>query len=93
MSSLSELLDFVSHGHGLMMLLVAVTVSVCAVGYYVVDKVRRSLREEGPSVHEHVTNFRELHARGQLSDEEYRNIKSKLASRLVEQVKTNKPDS
>ncbi len=68
-----------------MLVLVFVTVIVCMVGYYVVDKVRRSLRQTGPTASDQVTNFRELHASGQLSDEEFRNIKSMLSARLKDQ--------
>ena len=67
---------------------------LCAVGAYVVGKIRRQVRESDPGPSDFITNFRELHSQGELSDEEYRTIKAMLASRLQEQLKAppkNKP--
>jgi uncharacterized membrane protein len=60
---------------------------LCAVAAYVVGKIRRQVRESDPGPSEFMTNFRELHSQGELSDEEYRTIKAMLASRLQEQWK------
>ncbi|HEX4128423.1 MAG TPA: SHOCT domain-containing protein [Pirellulales bacterium] len=62
-------------------------------GYYVVGKLRSRLHESGPSASDFMTNFRELHARGELSDEEFRTIKAKLAAKLQEQVKQQKSEA
>jgi len=67
---------------------------LCAVAAYVVGKIRRQVRESDPGPSDFITNFRELHSQGELSDEEYRTIKAMLASRLQEQLKAppkNKP--
>jgi uncharacterized membrane protein len=59
-----------------------------AVGIYVVAKVRRSFMESGQNPSDLITNFRELHSQGELSDEEYRNIKATLAARLQSRLKS-----
>lgn len=52
------------------------------VGAYLILKAR-SMREQQPSAaHEMLTDFRELHGRGHLTDEEYRTIKTALTERL-----------
>ena len=56
-----------------------------AVGFYLIGKIRGRYRESDVGSSILLDNFRELHSGGQLSDEEYRNIKSKLAARLREE--------
>jgi uncharacterized membrane protein len=55
-----------------------------AVGFYIIRRFPR--REENGKVRtsEMMTTFRDLHSQGELSDEEYRTIKGKLAARLKE---------
>jgi len=68
-------------------LLIAATAALVAVGVYVVGKVRAGLREDDVPTSHLLTNFRELRARGELSDEEYRTIKAMLSARLQEEIK------
>jgi hypothetical protein len=70
-----------------LVVLTAAVAILIAVGIYVVAKVRRSFMESGPPASDLITNFRELHSQGELSDEEYRNIKAMLAARLQSQLK------
>ncbi|MBL9082796.1 MAG: SHOCT domain-containing protein [Planctomycetales bacterium] len=57
-----------------------------AVGVYLVGKVRGAYRETDVPDTNLLTNFRELHARGELSDEEYRTIKAQLATKIREKL-------
>lgn len=57
-----------------------------AVGVYVIGKVRANLRNEETPSNDFITNFRELHERGELSDEEFRKIKLQLADRLQNEL-------
>ena len=70
---------------------VVVWLAVCAalvvVAVYVVLKVRQTFSESEPRTHDLITNFRELHSQGELSDEEYRTIKATLAERLQREIK------
>lgn len=70
-----------------LVILTAIVAVVVMVGIYVVAKVRRSFAESGPGVNDLITNFREMHSQGELSDEEYRTIKATLAARLQQQLK------
>jgi uncharacterized membrane protein len=65
---------------------VAVVAILVAVGIYVVGRVKSSFREDGISTNEMLTNFRELHSRGELSDVEYRTIKATLSARLQDEL-------
>lgn len=65
---------------------IALVAVLCAIGAYGIGRVRRALRDGGPDASDLMTNFRELHSRGELSDEEYRTIKATLAERLRRQL-------
>jgi uncharacterized membrane protein len=68
-------------------ILAAVTAVMVAVGVYVIGKVRASARGTDPQSSEWLTKFQDLHAKGELSDEEYRTIKGVLADRLQQELK------
>jgi hypothetical protein len=66
---------------------VAAGAALVAVGFYLVGKLRGAFRQSERESGILLDNFRELHSRGELSDEEYRTIKAKLASQLRDQWK------
>ena len=66
--------------------LLAVGIAVAA---YAVAKVRAKSAQQELSAHELLTKFRESHARGELSDAEFRTIKTTLASQLHAELKDN----
>jgi uncharacterized membrane protein len=67
-------------------ILIALAAALVAGGIYVIGRVRASLRGKDPPSSQWMTNFKELHAKGELSDEEYRTIKSVLAERLESEL-------
>jgi uncharacterized membrane protein len=66
--------------------LVALTAALVAAAVYVIARVRAGINRKEPPASEWLTNFKELHAKGELSDEEYRTIKAMLAERLQREV-------
>jgi uncharacterized membrane protein len=84
------------HGNGLVDLVTSAQaqivwkIAACAIlavlGYYTVGKLRSALRESERGPSDFMSNFRELHSQGELSDEEYRTIKAMLAARLRERI-------
>ena len=70
-------LDFVTLGGFVLLVLV---------GGYFIQRVRAYRTDEDESAAGQMTNFRDLHAQGVLSDEEYRTIKSKLSARLRSEI-------
>ena len=60
---------------------------VVAIGIYVVGRVRAGMRTTETPVNDMLTNFRELHSRGELSDGEYRTIKATLSAKLDQEIK------
>ena len=70
-----------------LVLLVAALGVLIAIGLYVVGKVRALVRGKEGSTSDLLTNFRELHSKGELDDEEFRTIKSMLADRLQQELK------
>ena len=67
----------------------AIGAVVAAVAIYVVGKIRGQSVQQEPTTSELMSKFRELHAKGVLSDAEFRTIKSRLAARLSDEVKDN----
>jgi uncharacterized membrane protein len=66
--------------------LAALTAALVAAAVYVIARVRASIHRKEPPASEWLTNFKELHAKGGLSDEEYRTIKAMLAEQLQREV-------
>lgn len=60
----------------------AVIIALIALAVLVARRFRGSAAQDGPSANELLTKFRDLHLRGGLSDDEYRTIKTKLATQL-----------
>ncbi|MGO8749307.1 MAG: hypothetical protein ACLQNE_25380 [Thermoguttaceae bacterium] len=53
-----------------------------AVGVYVLKRIRAESVQNEPVTSELMSKFREIHARGGLSEAEFRNIKTKLSASL-----------
>ena len=68
---------------------VALLAILVAVAVYVLGKIRAASAQQEPGESEMLSKFRELHAKGELSDAEFRTIKTKLATRLQEKIKGN----
>jgi uncharacterized membrane protein len=60
----------------------AVILALIALFILVVRRFRGSSANDRPGANELLTKFRDLHVRGGLSDDEYRTIKTKLATQL-----------
>jgi hypothetical protein len=58
-----------------------------AVAVYVIGKVRSSAIQKEPTASNLLSKFRESHCRGDLSDEEFRTIKTTLATQLQQEIK------
>jgi uncharacterized membrane protein len=58
-----------------------------AAGLAVARRWRRRRGQRARETHALMANFRELHRRGGLSDEEFRTIRSKLAAELRSEIK------
>ena len=71
-------------------LLFAAVLALVAFLVFVASKLRGGAEEDQPLSSELLTKFRELHAKGDLSDEEYRTIKTKLATQLQQELKDSK---
>ncbi len=68
-----------------LVILAAGLAAVIAVGIYVIGKVRGEAAQQELGASELMSKFRELHSRGDLSDEEFRTIKTNLAAELQEE--------
>jgi branched-chain amino acid transport system permease protein len=65
------------------------SLAIAALAVTVLRRFRGSSADDRPSANELLTKFRDLHARGGLSDDEYRTIKTKLATQLQTEITHN----
>jgi 5-bromo-4-chloroindolyl phosphate hydrolysis protein len=79
--------EFLNSTPAWLLMLAAILAMLIAIGCFIIGKLRSSVRETGPTPSDFMSNFRELYARGELSDKEFRTIKAKLASSLRQQLK------
>jgi uncharacterized membrane protein len=82
--------EFLDSPLATIVVLAAMTATLIAGGIYVIGRVRAGILSKEPLASELLTNFKELHAKGELNDEEYRTIKAMLAERLQQEL--NKTD-
>ena len=67
----------------------AVFTALVAVAVYIITRIRAEAVQSEPMASELLSKFRELHGRGELSEEEFRTIKTTLAEQLQEELKDN----
>jgi uncharacterized membrane protein len=67
----------------------AVLAAVLAVGYYFIKKIRPEPEKKEPQASQWLSKYREMHSEGELSDEEFRTIKTKLAEQLQDELNDN----
>jgi uncharacterized membrane protein len=60
---------------------------VLVLGYYIVQKFRDGTGEDRLTANELMTNFREMNREGDITDEEFRTIKTVLREPLKSEVK------
>ncbi|MBI2825699.1 MAG: hypothetical protein HYX69_13525 [Planctomycetia bacterium] len=70
-----------------LVLWIAAAAVLVAVGIYAISRARGGFRDDGTTASDLMTNFRELHSRGELSDREYRTIKAMLSDRIHDEIK------
>ena len=83
------MLDFVTDPLMKSALLVAAVLLLVAVGIYAVRIWRGSDGNDQLSASDLLTKFREMHAKGNLSEKEFRTIKTKLTPRIESELKDN----
>ncbi|MFP6694213.1 MAG: SHOCT domain-containing protein [Pirellulales bacterium] len=67
-------------------ILFATIAVLIAIGAHIASKWRGTKEDNKLSTSELLTKYREMHSRGELSDEEFRNIKSRLANQLQNEL-------
>ena len=89
------MIEFLESARTRIIILTALVAALLVIGIYIIGRVRRALSASGPTHSDLLTNFRDLHARGELSEEEFRTIKSMLGERMHEELelKNNGNDS
>lgn len=72
-----------------LVLWVGVLAVFLTIAYYVISTIRPKPVQKERRASQWLSKFRELHSEGELSDEEFRTIKTTLATQLQEELKDN----
>jgi uncharacterized membrane protein len=64
----------------------AVLAAMIAVAAYCIKKIRTKTLQHEPQASELLSKFRDLHSQGELSDEEFRTIKTTLTAELQQEL-------
>jgi uncharacterized membrane protein len=83
------MLEFLQTSEAQAVLWTLCAAALIVVGVYIVKRFRDRAGGDKPPSSELLTHFREIHAQGVLSDEEFRTIKSQLAARLQREINDN----
>jgi uncharacterized membrane protein len=83
--------EFLSSPLASVVFLFAVTAALVAIGIFVIGRVRAGVNEREPDASEYLTDFRELYARGELDENEFKTIKATLTNRLQKELKESDP--
>jgi hypothetical protein len=70
----------------ILVLWLAVLAGLVSVAVYVILKIRAKTLQNEPHTSELLSKFRDLHSQGELSDEEFRTIKTTLAAELQKEI-------
>jgi uncharacterized membrane protein len=68
---------------------IAVLAMFLAIGYYIIKKIRANPVQKELPTNKWLAKCRELNSQGELSDEEFRTIKTALAAQLQDELKDN----
>jgi uncharacterized membrane protein len=79
--------DFLTTPATMAVLWVAVLMIMMAAGYYLVRRFRDRTDDDRPTASELLTNFREMHLEGDISETEFRTIKTVLGRKLQDELK------
>jgi hypothetical protein len=82
--------DFLASPYGQITVWGGMGVVLVAFGVYVIRRFPKGADDDKLATSDMMNAFRDLHGTGQLSDDEYRSIKTKLAARLKAELA--KPD-
>ena len=72
-----------------LVLWIAVLAILTAVAWYVIGKIRPKTIQKELTASNWLSKYRDLHSQGGLSDEEFRTIKTTLATQLQDELKDN----
>ncbi len=81
------MLEFLATPPAQAVLSVATLIALMVFGYYLVRRFGGRAGDDEQVSSELLTNFREMHHQGDISDDEYRNIKTVLGAELQGQLK------
>jgi uncharacterized membrane protein len=90
--SLAPMLPFLSTTVAQVVIWTTALLMLTAVGYYVVRRFRDRTDDDRLTANQMLTKYRELQHRGDISDAEYRTIKTVLGEKLQQELNNSESD-
>ncbi len=87
--ALRDLVEFWDRLSGEVLVWAAIAAVLLLIAAYAIGRLRAPPAQHEPTASDLMSKFREMHSRGELSDEEFRTIKTTLAARLEHELKDN----
>ena len=81
------MLEIIQSPQGQLVISGTILAVLIAAALYVFGKIRSETAQQEPTASELISKFSDSHSRGELSDSEFRTIKTQLATRLQEELK------
>ncbi len=81
------MVEFLQSGPAQAVIWTALGAMLLGLGVYLLKKFRDRTVNDQPAASEMLTTFREVHARGGLSDREFRTIKARLGDQIQAELK------
>ncbi|REJ68626.1 MAG: hypothetical protein DWQ31_07655 [Planctomycetota bacterium] len=92
MANPGSMFDLFESPRSLAIVSLAAIALLIAAGAYVLSRFRDVSGDDRLTANELLSNFREMHSRGELSEEEFRTIKAKLARQLEEELRATEQE-
>ena len=87
------MLEVLTSPSGRAVIWVTVFLVVSVIGWFVVLRFRDISGDDNPTSNELLTNFRDLHHEGDISEQEYRTIKTVLRTRVEDELTVSDDDT
>ena len=82
--------EFLNSDAARLVITITVIAMLAAMGRYLVSKLRGGSDEDQPTSSEMLTNLQEMRHKGDLTEEEFRTIKTHLSARLKDELNDDK---
>lgn len=86
---MQQILEFINTTEARLVLGITGILILCLIAYYIAMRLRGQISNDPNTSHDMLSNFEENHSKGDISEQEYRKIKTQLSNQLKEELTIN----